>query len=115
MHREQTVEDLRRNEMIVGNRKLNPHQHRFEAANDEKDQRIRDIHQADSLVINRRHPLVHHIKRWAPLCLQRLIDGFEYRSMCHAAILLKTSTNRTSMNRIPLARQPVSEALSDKP
>src|SRR6267154_920345 len=100
--------------MIVGHRKLNPHQHRFEAANEEKDQRVRDIHQADLLVIDRRHPLVHHIQRWAPLCLQRLIDGFEYRSMCHAALLLKTSTNRTSMNRIPLDRQTVSEAWSNR-
>ena len=92
--------------MIVRNRKLNPHQHRFKSTNHEKDQRIHDIHQADLLMIDRRHPLVHHIQRWAPLCLQRLIDGFEYRSRVRHAALLPLLETREP--------QPVSEALSDR-
>ena len=92
--------------MIVGNRKLNPYQHRFKAAYEEKEQRIRDIHHADFLVIDRRHPLIHHIKWWPPLQLQRLIDSFEYRSRVrHAALLSLFAIVKPS---------PVSEALSDR-
>ncbi len=89
VHGEELVEDLRRNKMIIGNGKLNPHQHRFEARNDEKDQGVYDIHQPDLLVVDRRQPLVHHIKRWPSLEPPVVsIDGFEYRSCIgHAALL----------------------------
>ena len=66
--------------MIVRDRKLDPHQRRFQSANHKKDQPIRDIHQTDLLVVDRRHPLVHHVRRRPSLVPYRLVDGFQYRS-----------------------------------
>jgi hypothetical protein len=66
MHREQTIEDLRRNEGVVRDGKLNAHQQRFKAGDEQEYQRITDIHDPDLLVIYRCHPLMHHIEPPAP-------------------------------------------------
>ena len=88
MHGEELVEDLRRDEVIVGHRELNAHQHRFNAPDDKKDQRVGDVHQPDLLVIDRREPLVDHIQRRpALLGRQRLVDCFHYGVDRHAALL----------------------------
>jgi hypothetical protein len=42
MHGEQTVEDLRRDEIVVRMYKLDPHDHCFDPTEHEKDQRIDD-------------------------------------------------------------------------
>ena len=49
--------------VIVGNSELDAHQQRFEARDDEKDERVDDVHQADLLVVDRGDPLVHHLER----------------------------------------------------
>ena len=78
VHGEQLVEDLRRDEVIVGHGQLNAHQQRFDACDDQERQRIGDVHQPDLLVIDGRHPLVDHIRGGlAALGGQRLIDSFD--------------------------------------
>ena len=48
--------------LLLRNRELNAHQHGFEAADHEKDQRVADVHQADLLVVDRGDPVVQHLK-----------------------------------------------------
>ncbi len=57
--------------VIVGNGKLNAHQQRFEARDEEEDERIADVHEADFLVIDRGDPLLHDIE---PAAVERGID-----------------------------------------
>src|ERR1035437_9020859 len=60
MHGEQPVEDLWSDEVIVRNRQLNPHQQRLRSGEDQEDERIDDVHDADFLVVYGRKPLVYY-------------------------------------------------------
>ena len=62
MHGEQAVEDLRRDEVVVGDGKLDAHQQRFNARDDQEDERVADVHQADLLVIDRGDPVVQYVE-----------------------------------------------------
>ncbi len=87
VHGEELVEDLRRDEVIVGEGQLNAHQDRFKASDDQKEEGVDDVHQPDFFVIDCRQPLVDDIERWLALSLQCLVDCFQYRSCGHAALL----------------------------
>ena len=64
MHGEHAVEDLRRHEVVVRNHELDAHDRRFNPADDEKDQRVKDVEDAQPLVIDGRHPFVKHLDPW---------------------------------------------------
>jgi hypothetical protein len=48
-------------------RQVDAHQGRFDTPDDQKDESVRDVHQSDLLVIDRRQPLVYHAQRRAAL------------------------------------------------
>ncbi len=56
MHREHLVEYFRRHEGVEGADELDPHDGGFDAAEHEKQQRIKDVQQPETLVVDRSHP-----------------------------------------------------------
>src|SRR5580658_8372296 len=58
MHREHSVEHLRRDEIVMRTYELDTHDRRFHSSADEKYQRVKDVQDAQSLVIDGGHPLV---------------------------------------------------------
>ena len=58
MHREHAIENLGRNEMVVRNDELNPHDGRFDAANDKKYEGVENIENPQLLVIHSDNPIV---------------------------------------------------------
>jgi hypothetical protein len=64
MHREHPVEYLGRHQVVVRNHELEAHDRRFNPADDEKDQRIPDVQNAQSFVIDGRHPFVNSVHEW---------------------------------------------------
>ena len=88
MHGEELVEHLGRDEAIVGDGKLDAHQHRFDARNQEENESVPDVHQPDLLVIHCCQPLVHQIQRRTALAgRQRSIDSFDDLSCAHQTTL----------------------------
>jgi len=63
VHCEELVKHLRRNKVIVWNRELDAHQGCFNAADNQENEGVHDVHQAELLVIHRRQPLIHHVQR----------------------------------------------------
>ena len=62
VHREQAIEDLRRDQAVLWNRELNAHHDGFQTRDDKKDQCIPDVHQTDLLVVDRSDPGVQHLE-----------------------------------------------------
>ena len=62
VHREQAIEDLRRDQAVLWNRELNAHHDGFQARDYKKDQCVPDVHQADLLVVHRGDPGVQHLQ-----------------------------------------------------
>ena len=58
VHREHPVEHLRRDEIVVRTNELDPHDGRFNSADHEKHQRIKDVQDAQPFVIDGGHPFV---------------------------------------------------------
>ena len=58
MHGEQPVEDLGRNKIVVRTNKLNANDGRFHSGDHQKHQRINDVQNAQSLVVNGGNPIV---------------------------------------------------------
>ena len=70
--------------MIVWNRELDAHQGCFNAADNQENEGVHDVHQAELLVIHRRQPLIHHVQRRAALLNARhLIDSLDCMSCAH--------------------------------
>ena len=63
VHREETIEHLRRDDGEVRIRQLDPHDRGFEAADREKDDGVDHIHQPEALVIDRDDPLVQAVEQ----------------------------------------------------
>jgi hypothetical protein len=92
VHGEEAVEDLGREKAVIRNGKLDAHQERFEARNDEEDQSVGDVHQADLLMIDGGEPVVQHLEhRRLRAGRRRFLHLFRYWSGCichrHAALL----------------------------
>jgi hypothetical protein len=85
VHGEQTIEHLRRNEGVIWNGELNAHQDSFKAADDKKNQRITDVHQANFFVVNCRDPIVQYLQgrqTWSRC--DGLVEDYGRRSLrCH--------------------------------
>ncbi len=62
MHGEQAIEDLRRDEGVVGDGELNADEQSFNARDDQEDERVGDVHQADLLVIDRGDPILQDVE-----------------------------------------------------
>ena len=56
MHREERVEDIRRDEMIIRHRELHPHGKRLQPSDDEEYQRREHVEDADPLVVHGGEP-----------------------------------------------------------
>ena len=63
VHGEQTVERLRRNEMVVRDGQLDAHDRGFQAADHQEQDAVADVHQAESLVIDGDDPVVHAVEQ----------------------------------------------------
>ena len=74
VHRKQSIEHLRREKVILWNGELNANQHRFQAGDDQKNQCVPDIHQADLLVIDGGGPGVQRLEKERAR-LRRRLDG----------------------------------------
>ncbi len=73
VQREQTVEGLGREKRGIRVRQLNAHKNRFDSHNDEKQQRVDDVHDPDLLVVDGGEPFVDHAQR---VLVQRQWYGF---------------------------------------
>ena len=62
VHGEEPIEGLRRDKGVIRNGELHAHQQGFKSCNDEKQQRITDVHQPKALVVDGRHPAMQHFK-----------------------------------------------------
>ena len=58
MHREHPVEHLRRDEIVMRTNELDAHDGRFHSPDHEKEQRIKDVQDAEPFVIDGGHPFV---------------------------------------------------------
>jgi hypothetical protein len=58
MHREQAIENLGRNKIVVRAHQLNAHDGGFDSADNEEDQREDNVKDAQALVIDGGHPLM---------------------------------------------------------
>ena len=89
VHGEELVEDLRRDEVIVGHGELNAHQDRFEAGDDQKDERVDDVHQADLFVVDGGQPLVDDVESAVAPVRRLVVSSIAsiYRSCGHALLL----------------------------
>ena len=63
VHGEEAVEGLRGDEVVVGDEKLDAHQHGFNAGDDKEDEGVADVHQADLLMVDGGNPVVQHLSR----------------------------------------------------
>ena len=63
VHGHHTVEDLRRDEMVLGHDELDPHDRRLDPGDEEEGQPGRDVHETETLVIDGHHPLVQRRER----------------------------------------------------
>ena len=94
VHGEELIEDLRRHEVIVGDRKLDAHQQASTPPMTRKMQRVADVHQTDLLVVDGGDPLVDNVE-WRPAgrCGQRLAQPVHVRSsehgVCHGFSLTR--------------------------
>ena len=64
VHRQESVEDLRRNDAGIRKGELQAHRARLQTGDDEEDQPEADVHQAEALVVDGDHPLVHLAEQW---------------------------------------------------
>ena len=78
MHREHPVEDLRRNKIVVRMHQLDANDHRFEPSDDQIEQSVGDVKNADPFVIDRGHPLVNRL-RPCPAGILQVFNGDRVR------------------------------------
>ncbi len=57
--------------VLLGTSELNAHQNGFESGDDEEDERVADVHQADLLMVDGSDPIVHVIE---PASLMGRVD-----------------------------------------
>src|ERR1035441_1588748 len=96
MHGEESIEYLRAHKVIVRNGQLNPHQQRLRSGEDQKDERIDDVHDADLLVVHGGEPLVYDARPGGMVCGRDQVYGFQgWGFVGHVALL----SNRWLMER----------------
>src|SRR5258708_19741368 len=72
MHREHPVKDLRRNKVLVGRAELDADDRGLNSTDQKKNQGIKDIHDAEPLVINCCHPIVKPVYKRSDRCFRLL-------------------------------------------
>jgi hypothetical protein len=78
MHREHAVEDLWRHKVVVRVHQLDAHDDGFDSGDDQENQRVKDIENAQALVIDCRHPLMQSLDPW-PVRSFRGLNGHYIR------------------------------------
>jgi hypothetical protein len=79
VHGEHAVEDLRRNKAIVWIHQLDAHDHGFRAGDGKKQQGIKDVKNAQALVIDRGDPLVQRLHPQPARGPFRRLNGYHIR------------------------------------
>ena len=79
MQGEHAVENLGRNKVVVRTHQLNPDDGGFNSSNDEEDQRIENVEDAQALVIYGGDPLVQRLKPCPVRAYSGGLNGYRIR------------------------------------